>query len=113
VVPLLPRQGIESIAREFPEAGHLLLPVFVAIVVGTIPVLAGLATVWQLAEVATAPSAAFSARTLGLLRRLRVLVLLPWIAIEAMGIFAFSLVSLLDQLFRRGVELRVDSEPTV
>jgi hypothetical protein len=128
----------DSIAREFPEVEHLLVPVFVAIVIGTVPVLAGIITVWQLAQLATVPSAAFSTRTLGLLRRLRLLVLvtcaylaigflgtwalagnmspgvlLLWIALESMGIFAISLVSLLEQLFRRGVEFRVDSELTV
>ena len=143
VVGMLGALGIvyslgESLAGNFPEFAHLQAPVLVGIALGTLPVLAGIATVWQLIDVAAEPSDAFSDRTLHLMRRLRRLILLTcsylaigfigtwalagdmtpgvvliWIALEAMGLFALSLVSLLERLFRRGVDFRTDSELTV
>lgn len=128
----------ETMAAQNPEYAPLLWPVFIGIAVAGVPVLAGVVTVWQLVDIAAQPTTAFSERTVALLRRLHRLILLIagyfaaglvvawvaagdmhpsflliWLALEAVALFAFSLVSLLERLFRSGIEYRTDSELTV
>lgn len=128
----------ETIAGNFPEVAHLHWPVFIGVAIGLVPVLAGIVVAWQLVDVAELPRAAFSDRTLVLLRRLRLLILatqgymavgfvgtwilagdmtpgviVVWLGLEAAGLFAVCLVSFLERLFRTGIDYRTDSELTV
>jgi hypothetical protein len=115
--------SLES-AVNFPELAHLRLPVYVAVIVGLLRVV-------DLGE-------AFSARTVRLLRRLKVLfgitvaylvlglasvsvafgqthpgILLGWLAAEVVALFLLTLAALLERLFAAALELRQDNELTV
>ena len=63
--------SLES-AQAWPELAHLRLPVYLAVLAGFVPVIMAIASVFDLLE-AVDRGAAFSARTVEILRRLRLL----------------------------------------
>ena len=130
-----------DLAAAYPELAHLRLPIYVAVLVGLVPVVMGVKVVFDLLSVVD-QGEAFSTRTVRLLRRLKVLVgitaayevlglagvsaaawvamgqtkaymLLPWFAAEVVTLFLFTLVALLERLFAAALELRQDNELTV
>lgn len=126
----------DETSRQFPEYARWTMPVLLGIALGTVPVFAGMAITWRLLAVIDRGEA-FSAAALRLLRTLRWLiaaaaawftigligllalglghpsVVLVWFAAEAVGLFLFTLVALLERLFASGVDYRTDSELTV
>lgn len=130
-----------DLAQTYPKLAHLRMPVYVAVLVGLVPVVVAVKVVFDLLRVVDQGDA-FSTRTVRLLRRLKVLVgvtaayevlglvgvwvaawvamgqtkghmLLPWFAAEVVTLFLFTLVALLERLFAAAIELRQDSELTV
>jgi len=130
-----------DLAETYPKVAHLRIPVYVAVLVGLVPVVVALKVVSDLLGVVDQGDA-FSTRTVRLLRQLKVLVgitaayevlgiggvwvaawvsmgqtkayvLLPWLAAEVVTLFLFTLVALLERLFAAALELRQDNEPTV
>jgi Protein of unknown function (DUF2975) len=130
-----------DLAAVYPKLAHLRLPIYVAVLVGLIPVVVAVKVVFDLLSVVD-QGEAFSTRTVRLLRRLKVLVgitaayevlglagvsaatwvamgqtkaymLLPWFAAEVVTLFLFTLVALLERLFSAALELRQDNELTV
>lgn len=126
-----------DLASMDPSLAHLHIPVFIGIVIGALPVLAGIVTTWRLAGLATTDRA-FTSVTVAMLRRLRLLVAvtvgyyflgfaLAWIlagsmhpgvallflGLELVGLLTLTLTWLLELLFTRATEYRTDSELTV
>jgi len=130
-----------DLAAAFPEVAHLRLPIYVAVLVGLIPVIVAVKVVFDFLSVVD-QGEAFSVQTVRLLRRLKVLLgitaaylvlglvgvsaatwvamgqmipssLLVWFAGEVVTLFLFTLVALLERLFAAALELRQDNEPTV
>jgi hypothetical protein len=128
--------SLES-AANFPEFAHLRLPIYVAMLVGLVPLIVAVKVVFDLLRVVDLGEA-FSAPTVRLLRRLKVLfgitvaylvlglagisvafgqthpgILLGWLAAEVVALFLFTLAALLERLFAAALELRQDNELTV
>ena len=130
-----------DLAAVYPKLAQLRLPIYVAVLVGLVPVVVAVKVVFDFLSVVD-QGEAFSTRTVGLLRRLKVLVgitaayevlglagvwvaawvamgqtkaymLLPWFAAEVVTLFLFTLVALLERLFSAALELRQDNELTV
>src|SRR5450759_2812272 len=127
-----------DLAAVYPKLAHLRLPIYVAVLVGLIPVVVAVKVVFDLLSVVD-QGEAFSTRTVRLLRRLKALVgitaayevlglagvlvaawvamgqtkaymLLPWFAAEVVTLFLFPLVALLERLFSAALEQRDQSE---
>ena len=130
-----------DLAAVYPEVAHLRLPIYVAVLVGLVPVIVAVRVVFELLSVVD-QGEAFSPQTVRRLRRLKVLIgitaayevlglagvlvavevamgqtnaymLLPWFAAEIVTLFLFTLVALLERLFGAALELRRDNELTV
>ncbi len=124
-------------AAEFPSLGHLRVAIFVAVLVGLLPVVVAAQVVFTLLTLVDQREA-FSLRTVLLLRRLSLLfglaagylviglagvwiatgqmhpsILLGWFAAEVVALFLFTLAALLGRLFAAALELRQDNELTV
>ena len=128
-------------AQLYPELAHLRLPIFVAVLVGLVPLTVAVKVVFDLLGIVDLGEA-FSLPTVLLLRRLKVLfgitaaylvlglvgvsvaiwvgmgqthpsILLGWFAAEVVALFLFTLVALLERLFAAALELRHDNELTV
>ena len=128
-------------AQLYPELAHLRLPIFVAVLVGLVPLTVAVKVVFDLLGVVDLGEA-FSLQTVLLLRRLKVLfgitaaylvlglvgvsvaiwvamgqthpsILLGWFAAEVVALFLFTLAALLERLFAAALELRQDNELTV
>ena len=128
-------------AAIYPELAHLRLPIFVAVLVGLVPMIVAVKVVFDLLGVVD-QGEAFSPRTVRLMRRLKVLfgitvaylvlglvgvsvaiwvamgqthpsILLSWFAAEVVALFLFTLAALLEGLFAAALELRQDNELTV
>jgi len=128
-------------AALYPELAHLRLPIYVAVLVGLVPMIVAVKVVLDLLRVVD-QGEAFSPRTVRLLRRLKVLfgitaaylvvgpagvsvaiwaamgqthpsILLGWFAAEVVALFLFTLAALLERLFAAALELRQDNELTV
>lgn len=146
LVGLVPASGLLHIigldlAAAFPEAAHLRLPIYVAVLVGLVPVIVGVKVVFAFLSVID-HAEAFSPQTVRLLQRLKVLIgitaaylvlglggvsvamwvstgqiiplsLLVWLAAEVVTLFLFTLIALLERLFSVALELRQDNELTV
>jgi hypothetical protein len=128
--------SIES-ADSWPELAHLRLPIYLAVVVGFIPVALGIKSVFGLLQVIDRGEV-FSVVTLQLLHRLRLLIgafagyfalglvgfwmavgmmhptlLLGWFALEVAALFGYTTVALLERIFTAAIELREDHDLTV
>ncbi|MHB8187832.1 MAG: DUF2975 domain-containing protein [Dermatophilaceae bacterium] len=130
-----------DLAAVYPELAPLRLPIYVAVLIGLVPVVVAVKVVFDFLGVVD-QGEAFSLRTVLLLRRLKGLVgitaayltlglvgvwvsawvamgqakayvLLPWFAAEVVTLFLFTLVALLERLFGAAHELRRDNELTV
>jgi hypothetical protein len=130
-----------DLAAAYPKLAHLRLPIYVAVLVGLVPVIVAVKVVFDFLGVVD-EGEAFSARTVRLMRRLKVLVgitaayltaglvgvlvaawvamgqtkiymILPWFAAEVVTLFLFTLVALLERLFSAALELRQENELTV
>jgi len=130
-----------DLAAVYPKLADLRLPVFVAVLVGLVPVIVAVKVVFDFLSVVD-QGEAFSIRTIRLLRRLKVLIgitaayltlglagvwvavwvargqtkgsmLLVWFAAEVVTLFLYTLVALLERLFSAALELRQDHELTV
>ncbi len=128
-------------ATLYPELAHLRLPIYVAVLVGLVPMIVAVKVVFDLLRVVDLGEA-FSLQTVRLLRRLKGLfgitvaylvlglvgvlaavwvamgqtkgyLLLPWFAAEVVALFLFTLAALLEGLFAAALELRQDNELTV
>ena len=130
-----------DLAAGFPEVAHLRLPIYIAVLVGLVPVIVAVKVVFDFLSVVD-QGEAFSTQTVRLLQRLKVLFgitaaylvlgfvgvsaaiwaamrqfipssLLAWLAAEVVTLFLFTLVALLERLFASALELRQDNELTV
>ena len=130
-----------DLAAVYPELAHLRLPIYVAVLVGLVPMIVAVKVVFDLVGVVDLGEA-FSLRTVRLLRRLKVLfgitvaylvlglvgvsvaiwvamgqthpsILLGWFAAEVVALFLFTLAALLERLFTAALKLRQDNELTV
>jgi hypothetical protein len=130
-----------DLAAVYPKLADLRLPVFVAVLVGLVPVIVAVKVVFDFLSVVDRGEA-FSIRTIRLLRRLKVLIgitaayltlglagvwvavwvamgqtkgsmVLVWFAAEVVTLFLYTLVALLERLFSVALELRQDHELTV
>ena len=130
-----------DLAAVYPKLADLRLPVFVAVLVGLVPVIVAVKVVFDFLSVVN-QGEAFSIRTIRLLRRLKVLIgitaayltlglagvwvavwvamgqtkgsmLLGWFAAEVVTLFLYTLVALLERLFSAALALRQDHELTV
>lgn len=130
-----------DLAADYPDLGHLRLPIYVAVLVGLIPMIVAVKVVFDFLSVVD-HGEAFSPLTVRLLRRLKVLfgvtaayltlgligvwaavwvalgqtkgtMLLGWFAAEVVTLFLFTLVALLERLFAAALQLRQDNELTV
>ena len=128
-------------AALYPELAHLRLPIYVAVLVGLVPMVVAVRVVFDLLDIVD-QGEAFSAPTVRLLQRLKVLfgitaaylvlglvgvlvgiwvamgqthpsILLGWFAAEVVALFLFTLAALLERLFAAALELRQDNELTV
>ena len=126
-----------DLAAQYPELAHLRMPIYVAVLVGLLPVVVAVLVVFALLRVID-QGGAFSPRTVVLLRRLSMLfgfaagylvlglvgvwlalrqmhpsILFGWFAAEVVALFLFTLVALLGRLFAAALELRQENEVTV
>lgn len=130
-----------DLAETYPKVAHLRMPVYVAVIVGLVPVVVAVKVVFDLLGVVD-QGEAFSTPTVRLLRRLKMLVgisaayevlglvgvwvaawvatgqtkaymLLLWFAAEVVTLFLYTLVALLERLLGAALELRQDNELTV
>ena len=130
-----------DLAALYPELAHLRLPIYVAVLVGLVPMVVAVKVVFDLLRVVD-QGEAFSLQTVRLLQRLKVLfgitatylvlglvgvsvaiwvamgqshpsILLGWFAAEVVALFLFTLAALLERLFAAALELRQDNELTV
>lgn len=124
-------------AQNWPELAHLRLPIYLAVLIGLIPVVAAIRAVFAFLAVVDRGEA-LSTRTVEILRRLRLLVglfaayfvlglvgfwavtgmmhaslLFTWFGLEVAALFVFTMVSLLERVFVAALELRQDNELTV
>ena len=124
-------------ARAWPELAHLQLPIYVAVLVGLVPVVVAIALVFDFLGVVDRGDA-FSIRTVQILERLRMLIgafalyvalglvgawaamrlmhptlLFGWFMVEVAALFLFTVVALLERIFTDALALRVDHELTV
>jgi hypothetical protein len=124
-------------AQAAPELAHLRLPVYVAAVVALVPVVLAITAVYAFLG-AVDEGAAFSARTVEILRRLRLLIgvfagylvlgllgfwiatglvhptlVFLWCVVEVAALFLFTMVALLERIFVAALALSEDSELTV
>jgi hypothetical protein len=128
-------------ATRYPELTDLRLPIYIAVLVGLVPMIVAVKVVFDLLRVVDLGEA-FSLQTVHLLRRLKGLfgitvaylvlglvgvlvaiwvalgqtkayILLPWFAAEVVALFLFTLAALLEGLFAAALELRQDNELTV
>jgi hypothetical protein len=128
-------------ATSYPELTDLRLPIYVAVLVGLVPMIVAVKVVFDLLRVVDLGES-FSLQTVQLLRRLKGLfgitvaylvlglvgvsvaiwvamgqtkayILLPWFAAEVVALFLFTLAALLEGLFAAALELRQDNELTV
>ena len=124
-----------DLAAVYPELAHLRLPIYVAVLVGLVPVVVAVKVVFDLLRVVD-QGEAFSLQTVRLLQRLKVLfgitatylvlglvgvsvaiwvamgqshpsILLGWFAAEVVALFLFTLAALLERLFAAALELRL------
>lgn len=128
--------SLES-ARNWPTLAHLQLPVFGAMVVGLVPVVLAVKSMFDVLNVMDRGDE-FSTRTVQILRRMRLLVgvfagyfalgfvafwiatglmhptlIFAWLALEVAALFLFTVTSLLVRIFAVASELRQDKELTV
>lgn len=130
-----------DLAADYPDLAHLRLPIYVAVLVGLIPMIVAVKVVFDFLSVVD-HGEAFAPLTVRLLRRLKVLfgvtaayltlgligvwaavwvalgqtkgtMLLGWFAAEVVTLFLFTLVALLERLFAAALQLRQDNELTV
>ena len=130
-----------DLAAVYPKLAPQRLPIYVAVLVGLVPVVVAVKVVFDFLSVVD-QGETFSTRTVRLLRRLKVLIgitaaylvlglggvwvaawvalgqtkasmLLGWFAAEVVTLFLFTLVALLERLFSVALELRQDNELTV
>ena len=130
-----------DLAALYPELAHLRLPIYVAVLVGLVPMVVAVKVVFDLLRVVD-QGEAFSLQTVRLLQRLKVLfgitaaylvlglvgvsvaiwvamgqthpsILLAWFAAEVVALFLYTLAALLERLFAAALELRQDNELTV
>lgn len=123
-----------DLATVYPKLEYLRLPIYVAVLVGLVPVIVAVKVVFDFLGVVD-QGEAFSPRSVQLLRRLKVLfaiiaayevlgfvgvsiatwvsmgqtkvsMLLGWLAVEVVTLFFFALVALLERLFVTALELR-------
>jgi len=128
-------------ATRHPELTDLRLPIYIAVLVGLVPMIVAVKVVFDLLRVVDLGEA-FSLQTVRLLRRLKGLfgitvaylvlglvgflaavwvamgqmkayILLPWFAAEVVALFLFTLAALLEGLFAAALQLRQDNELTV
>lgn len=124
-------------ADAWPELAHLQVPIYLAVVVGFIPVALGIRSVFSLLRVVDRGEV-FSVETVEILHRLRQLIgvfagyfavglvgfwtvvgmmhptlLFLWFALEVSALFGFVVVSLLEGIFTAALEMREDHELTV
>jgi hypothetical protein len=128
--------SLES-ARNAPELAYLRLPVYFAAVVGLVPVVAAIRGLFAFLG-AVDDGAAFSPRTVEILRRIKALIgifagylivglvgfwaatglmhptiFFAWFVLEVAALFLFTMVALLTRIFVVALELREDNELTV
>jgi hypothetical protein len=128
--------SLES-AQAWPEFAHLRLPIYVAVLVGLVPVAWAIRSVFDFLRVVDRGDA-FSAPTVRILRRLRLLIgvfagylglglvgfmtatgrmhptlFFLWFMVEVAALFLFTMVALLERIFVVALELREDNELTV
>ena len=126
-----------DLAAQYPELAHLRMPIYVAVLIGLLPVVVAVQVVFALLRVID-QGGAFSLRTVVLLRRLSMLfgfaagylvlglvgvwlaigqmhlsILFGWFAAEVVALFLFTLAALLGRLFAAALELRQENELTV
>lgn len=126
-----------EMAHGYPELAHLQPPIYIASLVGLVPIVMGVKAVFDFLSLVDAGEA-FSEETVQLFRRFRVLlvitggyllvglvgvwvalgdmhisILLPWFVGEVVIVFLVTLVTLLEGLFSTAIGLRKDSELTV
>jgi hypothetical protein len=130
-----------DLATAYREMAPLRSPIYVAVLVGLLPVVVAVKVVFDFLGVVD-QGEAFSIRTVLLLQRLKMFVgitaayltlglvgvwvaawvgmgqakayvLLPWFGAEVVTLFLFTLVALLERLFGAALELRSDNELTV
>lgn len=124
-------------ARSWPELAHLRLPIYLAVVLGLVPVVVATRLVFSFLTVVDR-GGAFSARTVVILGHLRLLIgvfaayatlvltgawaamrlmhptlVFCWFAVEVAALFLFTVVALLERIFAAALELREDTELTV
>lgn len=124
-------------ARNFPEHSDLRLPLYVAVAAGLVPFVVAVSVVFGLLRLVDAGEA-FSGKTVVLLRRLQRIftvtagylmlglvgvwvalgqmhpsLLLAWLAVAVVVLFAVGLAGLLGRLFAAALQLREDNELTV
>lgn len=130
---LLYALGLES-ARAWPELAHLRLPVYLAALVGCVPVVLVIRSVFEFLDVVDR-GAAFSVRTVEILRRVRLLVgvfagclalglvgfwvvsdlmhptlVLLWLAVELPAVFLVTLLALIERILVGALGRRQDVE---
>lgn len=124
-------------AQNWPELEHLHVPLYVAVLVGFVPVVIAIALVFDfLKEIDQGE--VFSVRTVQILHRLKLLIgifagylvfflvgawaamrlmdyrlLFGWFAIEVVALFLFSVVALFERSFSVALGLRVEHDLTV
>lgn len=128
--------GVEM-AWVYPEAAHLRIPIYLACLVGLIPVTMGVVVAYRFLRFVDRGEA-FSEETVRLLHRLRWLlivtgaymmvgivvvsgvvgtmnpgVIIMWFGLEVIVVFLIALVSLFKELFSKAFELRQDVDLTV
>jgi len=128
-------------AAMYPEVAHLRAPIYGAVLIGLLPMLVAMWTMFGLLRLVD-DGEAFSARTVRLLRRIKIQfgvtaaylvlgllgvwvalsvsighghpsIILGWLAAEVVALFLFTLASLLERLFADALRLREDNELTV
>lgn len=127
-----------DVAAAYPKLAHLRLPIYVAVIIGLIPVIVAVKVVFDFLSVVE-QGEAFSPRSVRLLRRLKVLfaiiaayevlgfvgvsvaawivmgqtkayMLLGWLAAEVVTLFFLALVALLERLFATAFKLCQETE---
>lgn len=139
---LVPESGLLYIvsldaAASHPGLAHLRMPVYLAMLVGLLPMIVAVKVVFSFLGVVEHGDA-FSRRTIHLLRQLELLigitaaylalglagvsiavgqmnfkVLFAWIAAEIAALFLYTVLSLLERLFALAFQLRQDNELTI
>lgn len=124
-------------ALAFPEHAHLQVPIFIAVLVGYVPVLLGFKAVYDFLRLVD-QGEAFSDQAVRLFRRTRILLLITggyllvgfigvWMALgqghlsmvialfagEVIIVFLLTLVTLLEGLFAKASEFRHENELTI